>query len=808
MPSAIVTLPDGQRAKVTFDTPDQLDKTVNDLVEAHPVKFGHVDPRTGHTRGVSDVISEAVGEPALKMASGALGAAAGGVAGVARGIGAGAASLAQGEGVEKARQAFTNEATSTIEGVEQAVTREPRTKVGKATSKVAEYPFQLLSKGADIAGRKTAEATGSPALGATVNTALQFAPALVGKALTRGAPVEGVSGEGAPPGPPAGSTDLSASGAPRTAPSEVGAPQAAPPSQAPTPPPGMTATGAPRAPPTDIGGGNVPRGTSGQAPEAAAPPPATATTPEARAQAYAGTLGLDWARLGAGTRKALTTIAQDATALERLNPEAVKRQAHLQSLRVPVQATRGQLERDPVQLRREAIASNTTEGQPIRDLDIAANRDLQANLEVLRGRVGGKRGSLREGITESGETDPTSIRAPTKAPTQVGEAAQTAAREKAKWSKKGYQALYKIARETEPDAKVPVKPVQDLLTENPEIQHLGWVQSWLSKARSVLKPDEAGNAPELTDVKLNELHDLRSKANDIARTGGKEGYYAGQVVKAIDQAMEAAPEGAAAWRRANDAFRKHQQEFKDQGVVSKLVNQKKGGADRALALEKTWKTVATGPLDQIRQVKKTLLTGGTPELRAKGRAAWRDLRAETVNRILEDARNVTSADETERAILTEAALRRSINRIPRENLEELLGKANVRELYNILRARRITTRSPVGGRTTQSGTIPNALTLMEKALKHIPYAKYAVGAKNAVKELGEKGAAIRAAKESTISPLEQAARDVERMSKKRARSAAYATLEQSGPTLPAGAPPQPLPIGPALNTNNQKKPPP
>src|SRR5262249_49879203 len=162
---------------------------------------------------------------------------------------------------------------------------------------------QLLSQGADIAGRKTAEVTGSPAAGAAVNTALQAAPALVARAFGRrtGAPA---AGEGAPPRAP---PDLTASGAPRTPPSAAGA---APP---PPPPPDRTPPGCPGAPASDVGGGPVPRGT--------APP-----TPEGRAQAYARTLGLDWARLGAGTRKALTTIAQDATALDRLNPEAVKRQ--------------------------------------------------------------------------------------------------------------------------------------------------------------------------------------------------------------------------------------------------------------------------------------------------------------------------------------------------------------------------------------------------------------------------------------------------------------------------------------------------
>jgi len=771
MPSAIVTLPDGKRAKVTFDTPDQLDQTVNDLVGQHPSTEQRIEA-TDPIRRAHNRITEAIGEPAVQMATGAAGAIAGGWRG--------AFDLLTGQGAEKAAQ--------DVRSTEEALTYQPRTKTGQASSRIVGKPFELLAKGADVAGGKVAEATGSPALGAAVNTAIQAAPAVLipgARGLTRLA-----RSMRRPPTGPIAPEGMTAEGAPRTAPAAVG--EAPTPPQAATPPPGMQASGPPRQPPSTVG--EVPRGT--QAP--AAEPPVGPH--QERAQAYARRIGLDWARLGAGTRKALETIAQDATALDRLNPEAVKRQAHLESLRVPVRATRGQLERDPVQLRREALASNTSEGQPIRDVDIAANRDLQANLEVLRGRVGGRRGTAEEPITEGGEVNPASIRGATKTPTQVGEAAQQAAREKAKWSKKGYQALYKIARETEPEVQVPLTPVTDLLTSNPEIQHLGWVQSWLSKAARVKAP-EGGEPVAMTDAKLAELHDLRSTANDIARTGGKEGYYAGQVVKAIDQAMEAAPEGAAAWKRANEAFRKHQQEFKDQGVVGKLVSQKKGGADRSLALEKTWKTVATGPVEQIRQVKKTLLTGGTPELRARGRAAWRDIRAETVNRILEDARNVTTADETERAVLTEAALRKSINRIPRENLEEILGKANVRELYNILRARRITTRSPVGGRTTQSGTVPNALVLFEKVLKHLPGGKYVVGAKNAVQELGERGAAARAAQEAGVSPLEQAARDVQKTRPNYAaerRRAQYESLEQSGPTLPQSPSPQPLPIGEAL----------
>jgi len=821
MPQAIVTLPDGRKARVSFDTPEQLDAAVTDLNKGP--QFGKLDPTTGRIRGVGDIIEEAVGEPALHIASGMVGSAVGGIAGLARGAGAAAGALSQGEGLRGARDAFVQEGGQTVENVQQALTLQPRTKIGKAVSGAIAVPFTLLQKGSRYLGEKTQDVTGSAELATLVDTGIQAAagaalpPALRagGRALKRatqgsaaaaemsasGAPRQAPAevGETAPRGtssrgtsPPNLPPEMSATGAARQPPSQVGEPVTAP--QA-APAPDLTTTGAPRQAPSQVG--------EGPAPETRSTPP---PTPEGRARAYADRIGLDWAALGAGTRKALTTIAQDATALERLNPAAVKRQAALGGLRVPVQATRGQLERDPVQLRREAIASNTTEGQPIRDVDIAANRDLQANLEVLRGRAGGLRGGLHDPLTEEGEPAATpSIRRETKTPTQVGQAAQEAARGKAKWSRKVVEGLYRKARETEPDAKAGLKPITDLLTENPDIQHLGWVQSWLNKARSVLPRDEAGNLPELKEVTLNELDDLRKLANKNIKAGGTAGHYASQLKEAIDTAMQDVPEGAAAWKKATDAFRKHQEEFKDQTAVRNLVGTKKGASDRQLALEKTWNKVATGSLEQLRQVKRTLLTGGTAATRTAGRAAWRDIRAETVNRILEDARNVTAADETERAILTEAALRRSIKRIPRENLIEILGRSNVRELDAILRARRITTRSPVGGRTTQSGTVPNALSLFERVLKHIPGGKYAVGGKKLLKQVGELGQLGKTVERATTSPLEETAREVERLQAARARRAAVETLESGGQTLPGGAAPQPLPIGEALKQREKPR---
>jgi hypothetical protein len=748
VPVAEVALPDGKKARIEFTDRAQLDATVDDLVKAHAKPGGTAQPtapaapRSSLDRAreltapnaLERGLASAVGEPALEAATGLAASAAGGIAGLARGAGAGAAALATGRSPGEALDVGASEFTNTLHAVQAAGTRTPQTQTGKAVSETIKRPFTWLAgKGVQAATavggatERTAEALGASretarrlggGAAALTETAVQAAPAVVGKVAGRmGVGDEALAARTAQVGEVPRGTSAKPEGPDR--PGEA-------PGTGQPPPPGSAGAARP-----------------GE--------PAAANSPEGRAQAYAVRIGLDWSRLGAGTRAALTQIARDARALDRLDPAAVQRLAHLQSLRIPVGATRGQLTRDPVQLRREALASNVAEGQPIRDVDIAANRDLQANLEALRGRAAAQRGGLHEPVTPEGTPAATpSLRAPTKLPTQVGSSVQTALRSAERASKSRYDALYKRAREIEPTAKVSSAPLTELLGSNPDIQHLGFVAGWLNRAAKARGITE-GQPYTPTEFTLNELHDLRAQATKIARTGGVEGHYAGEVVKAIDGMMEGAPEAAKAWRTANAAFRQHKAEFADQKLVRDLVSQKKGtAADRALALEKTWSTVARGNRADLLAVKASLLKAGKA-----GRQAWNDLRGETVNRILEDARNVTARDETERAVLTEAALRKAVNSIPRENLRELLGANLLRELDAIVRARSITTRSPVGGRTTQSGTVPNLLvTWAHKAADAIPGGSFLSGAVRGVVKLRELGESARTARRATEVKME------------------------------------------------------
>lgn len=622
-------------------------------------------------------VSSAVGET---VASGASGMAAGPTAGLA-GIGA---------GVTGAAGLTQTPAADVVQNVQGAMTYQPRTPGGQALTSVAMAPFNAISQGADAAGGAVAGATGSPALGAGVNTAIQMLPAVLSRGAGRFRP--------------------------RAAPS-------------------------------------------------------AAETAAARAQDYvARNTSLDWGVLPESFRKALTTVAEDAKSLDKLDPKALERQARLASLPKPVPATRGVITRDPVQLRNEGNVSATEAGKPIRDIHVAANKALLDNLDVLKGRVRG-----------TGKT-----RSEAQTPEQVGMSIQDRAlRAKAEKSKKDYDALYKKARETEPTAQVAADPLYKFLEENPEVQHMGFLQGWLKRA-GIESTEKTGGTTVTTrrGVKLAELDDLRKKAVGIAKAGGTDGYYAGKVVEAIDQSRSQIPAAAKAWREAEQAFKKHKTEFEEQGAIEQLVTNK-SRTDRSVALEDTWRTsVLGGSIEDLRNVKKSLLTGGDTATRTAGRQAWRDLRAQTIQHIKNEATKSVTRFEDGSPNVTPASMEGAIKSIGDDKLNEIFGPGTANKLRQIMEATRdVKTEPPPVGKG--SPTFANAIAFLEKYLKHVPGVDYITGGVRAAGKLKEMGAAGREVRAAQETPLETAANESTSAKKRRnaisdlqsATPAATATLQ-------------------------------
>jgi hypothetical protein len=646
MGKAVVTLPDGRQAEVTFDTQDQLDATINDLVKSPAA------PKETH--GQFNLGAWA-GEAGLQAVTGLGGTIAGGLHGLY--------DIATGKSSEQA--------AADVQSTQQALTYQPRTAGGQVLSKVAGLPGQLISGASDYLGGKAAE--GATALGATPETA--------------GAIGAGVNVAG----------------------------QALPAAM------GYRAGKAPAA-----------TAQAGAIGETEALQQATE-----RAQNYAATrLGVDWGSLPKIFQDRLTNIAKDATNLDKLPVEAIKREAQLQSLRVPVSTTRGKLTRNPAEARREALATATEAGKRILDIDEQTNRDLRANIEGLRNAVGGV-----------GRTAATARTAE-----DVGTAVQGAINAKKAVSEANYRALYKEAENVNPTATVTAKPVLDLLEGSPEIQNLGFVDSWMKKA-GINRSDPAS----IRELNIKELQDLRTKATGIARSGGTESYYAGQVIKAIDDTMEAVPKSAKAWKDAQSAFKQHKIEFEDQAALERLGM--KSRTDPRTALEDTWnKSIKSSTVAQIRQLKRSLLGGGTEETRLQGKNALRELKRETVNQYLNAVTKGVATNEAGETVLTAAKMNQALDTIGGEaRVKEILGERGLRELKQIIEAAKIT-KTDASIRSAGSTTMQNLLAFAEKIDRLPVVGPTVVGAAKLAKKGYELGSSGRVAREAATSPLETASR--------------------------------------------------
>ena len=463
---------------------------------------------------------------------------------------------------------------------------------------------------------------------------------------------------------------------------------------------------------------------------------AVAQTALERAQQYAGTAGVDWNALPREVQTTLVAVAGDARQLSALDAQGLAQQLKLQALPVPVPATLGQLTRDPVQLRNEGNVSATKAGEPIRQIYLNQNEALLSNLEVLKGRVANKRN-------------------PAQTPEAVGISVQDQAlRAKLALKKKEVSAKYKAAEEAgELQEKASPIPILKTIAASPDKTHFGWVQSWMNEMKVIQKTDKGTITRKLS---LKELEDLRQAAVARAMDGGTEGFYAGKVISSIDQATEGA--GGKLYKEARAARRQQALEFEETGAIARLVDNK-SRTDRATALEDTWrKTVIGGSIQDLRNVKRSLLTGADRKTVSAGKRAWRDIKAQTIQHIQNEATKGVALNERGQPNITPAAMKRAIDSIGTEKLNDIFGNGTAQRLDRILEATRAVKTVPPAGHAGSS-TMSNILAFLERGLGRVPViGDIGAGALKAGAQLKQMGEAGRMTREAQRTPLAEADR--------------------------------------------------
>lgn len=700
-------------------------------------------------------------EAGESLLSSAVAAPVAGLAGIAQG----AKNFVTGEGTPAADR---------VAQVQEGLTYQPRTDLGQATVKAAGAPFEALAGLGDKAGQGSANLAtrvgASPELaagiGATVNTVVQAAPsALLPELAGKGPLGERIAARRqAPPPrvePTMGADPVQTAAAPGTPPGpavNTGAGRA--PGAAPAP-----AVAAPPGPAQITGAGK-------------APLPTPARTAAERAQAYVrDRVGVDWNSLSQGMRDTITAIAQDSASLDKLSPDAVARKARLDA--AGIKGTRGQVERNLAQLTKEENLVKSEAGSGIRDIKADQDSRLHSLVDKLRTETGAKAETRGQG----------------------GESVQNQGlRAKLRASKKNYDTLYKTARETEPEARVPPDPMYKFVQGNPEvlnpsIQHLGWLQTWLKKAgiesegevatagkttRDSLGMEVQGKAGTTTEtqlrgLKLTELDDLRKKALSIAKGGGDSAHYAGEVIKAIDESFESVPAAAKAWKEAREAFKAHKTEYDEQGIIKKLATDK-SRTDRRVALEDTMDTIVRGSAEDIGKIKSSLLEGHlNEETRTQGEQAWKDIQGGTIDKLKEAATGKREIGNERGVTQFNSSFRNLFNELDKDGkIDAIFSPEQAKRLRDINKLVEDIRTTP-SGRVAGSDTVPRLVSMLDK-VGELPglhgIGKTIAGGVSKLYKAGEEG---RQARRAAGDPLEEAVKSAKGAVRKRKNVAAAAT---------------------------------
>lgn len=338
---------------------------------------------------------------------------------------------------------------------------------------------------------------------------------------------------------------------------------------------------------------------------------------------------------------------------------AAQRVALAQSMDPPLNLTKGQASRDPAQLKFELeTAKMPAEGTPLRQRVVEQNDGILRNFDNLVDQTGAEAPTLRA----------------------VGQSVDQALVKQMKSDKTRVRAAYKDAEAAgEMEAPVNLQSVVDHLNESaPDAATAPLLDVARRRALQLGLAVEDGGQLVAQPVTLKTAETFRQaigRATDFEPTNVRQS----SIIKSlVDEAT--AGEGGVAYRRARAMHSRFAQTYEDRAVVAKLLNNKRGMADRQVALEDVFDhTILKGSLDDVRQVHKVLGSSG-PE----GSQAWRELRGQTLRWLRDESTKNVATDASGARVLSPAALDKSVRNLDSDGkLDHILGKQLAQRIRDI-----------------------------------------------------------------------------------------------------------------------------
>lgn len=387
-------------------------------------------------------------------------------------------------------------------------------------------------------------------------------------------------------------------------------------------------------------------------------------------------------------------------------PEAVGRMQMAQQLRVPVELSKGQAMRDLGQQKFEIeTPKNFPElGKPLIEAQAKRNDAILQNFDAFVDATGKETYGLRE---TGRVVDKALVNAANKAKNEIT-SAYTAARE---------------AGETaQPLSYAPLKSYIDQQTPT--------VKRKLAPILSAVDEEIARNDPSKTgQITINSLEDIYQFINKNYEPGTPAGTYAKEMKDLINQITEG--QGGELYKEARKLRTKYGREFENVGYVDKLLRQKPGTTDRAVAFEDVFDhSILNGSLDDVRAIGMTLKKSG-PE----GQKAWQELQGQTIQYIKDQVTKNSEMDAFDNPVVSPAKFKAVVTTLDQDGkLDYVFGKKGAQEIRDLYQTNMYVNKALKGAENT-SNSSSAIITALDKIAKlRIP------GVSNVAGFAAEKGA--------------------------------------------------------------------
>jgi len=146
--------------------------------------------------------------------------------------------------------------------------------------------------------------------------------------------------------------------------------------------------------------------------------------------------------------------------------------------------------------------------------------------------------------------------------------------------------------------------------------------------------------------------------------------------------------------------------YEDRGVVASLLNNKRGMADRKVAIADVFEhSILNASREDVSAVRRALThaNDAPAEVRAAGAQAWRDLQGETMNWIKEQAFTNSATDGRGNVILSVPKLHNAITRLDADGrLQAIFGKQGAQHMRDVNDLAKVVYTVPPGAVNTSN----------------------------------------------------------------------------------------------------------